>query len=85
MSYCYSYIHTECLKNHCAVATLMAVMCERTSAKTMNVGAERHIWTYWQHAVHEQNTSCILCETVTSCACSTDSSVMQTRACVSGD
>ena len=43
------------------------------------MGAQRYRWKYWQHTEREQNTTCMLCEIVTSYVYSNDNSVITRR------
>ena len=38
------------------------VCSKEHSAGIVNVGGQHYSWTFWQHADHEQNTTCMLCE-----------------------
>ena len=55
------------------------VCSKEHSASTVNMGAQRYRWKYWQHTEREQNTTCMLCEIVTSYVYSNDNSVITRR------
>jgi hypothetical protein len=55
------------------------VCSKEHTASTVNVGAQHYSWKFWQRTDREQNTTCTLCEIVTSYAYSNDNSVITRR------